>query len=111
MVGTRVHLLVRKQGLNPSTTTTGPIATVSSPPLPRFQKLRRSAMRPAVLAALLVVAAAASPAAALYSAGSPVLQLDPNNFKSKVWLASRCPPPPPDRRLHVVLIFDRRGPF
>jgi len=43
-------------------------------------------MRPAVLAALLVVAAAA----ALYSAGSPVLQLNPNNFKSKVRLASRC---------------------
>ncbi|KAG2643798.1 hypothetical protein PVAP13_2KG348217 [Panicum virgatum] len=41
-------------------------------------------MRPAVLAALLVAAAAASPAAALYSAGSPVLQLNPNNFKSKV---------------------------
>nr|CAB3453556.1 unnamed protein product [Digitaria exilis] len=41
-------------------------------------------MRPALLAALLLVAAAASPAAALYSAGSPVLQLNPNNFKSKV---------------------------
>uniref|UniRef100_A0A0E0M1W9 protein disulfide-isomerase n=1 Tax=Oryza punctata TaxID=4537 RepID=A0A0E0M1W9_ORYPU len=43
-------------------------------------------MRPVVLAALLLVAAAvaASPAAALYSAGSPVLQLNPNNFKSKV---------------------------
>ncbi|RLM86728.1 hypothetical protein C2845_PM04G17660 [Panicum miliaceum] len=41
-------------------------------------------MRPAVLPALLLVAAAASPAAALYSAGSPVLQLNPNNFKSKV---------------------------
>jgi protein disulfide-isomerase A6 len=38
-------------------------------------------MRPAFLAALLLVAAAASPAAALYSAGSPVLQLNPNNFK------------------------------
>uniref|UniRef100_A0ACD5XWG4 Uncharacterized protein n=1 Tax=Avena sativa TaxID=4498 RepID=A0ACD5XWG4_AVESA len=40
-------------------------------------------MRPAFLAALLLVAAAASasPAAALYSAGSPVLQLTPNNFK------------------------------
>ena len=46
-------------------------------------------MHPAFLAALLlVVAAAASPAAALYSAGSPVLQLNPNNFKSKVSLAS-----------------------
>ncbi|KAF0898739.1 hypothetical protein E2562_009345 [Oryza meyeriana var. granulata] len=43
-------------------------------------------MRHGVLAALLLVAtaAAASPAAALYSAGSPVLQLNPNNFKSKV---------------------------
>ncbi|KAJ1289905.1 hypothetical protein BS78_02G200700 [Paspalum vaginatum] len=41
-------------------------------------------MRPAVLAALFLVAAAASPATALYSAGSPVLQLNPNNFKSKV---------------------------
>ncbi|GJN33831.1 hypothetical protein PR202_gb22457 [Eleusine coracana subsp. coracana] len=42
-------------------------------------------MRPAFLAALLLVAAAAAtPAAALYSAGSPVLQLNPNNFKSKV---------------------------
>jgi protein disulfide-isomerase A6 len=49
-------------------------------------------MRPAVLAALLVAAAAASPAAALYSAGSAVLQLNPNNFKSKVRLASRCLP-------------------
>ncbi|KAM0855528.1 hypothetical protein ACQ4PT_049714 [Festuca glaucescens] len=38
-------------------------------------------MRPAFLAALLLVAAVASPAAALYSAGSPVLQLNPNNFK------------------------------
>ncbi|VAI18245.1 unnamed protein product [Triticum turgidum subsp. durum] len=39
-------------------------------------------MRPAILAAvLLLLAAAASPAAALYSAGSPVLQLNPNNFK------------------------------
>jgi protein disulfide-isomerase A6 len=39
-------------------------------------------MRPAFLAALLLlVAAAASPAAALYSAGSPVLQLSPSNFK------------------------------
>uniref|UniRef100_A0A0E0EUB6 protein disulfide-isomerase n=1 Tax=Oryza meridionalis TaxID=40149 RepID=A0A0E0EUB6_9ORYZ len=43
-------------------------------------------MRPAVAAALLLVAAAvaASPVSALYSAGSPVLQLNPNNFKSKV---------------------------
>ncbi|PWZ38500.1 Protein disulfide isomerase-like 2-3 [Zea mays] len=41
-------------------------------------------MRPAVLAALLLVAAAASKAAALYSSGSPVLQLNSNNFKSKV---------------------------
>ncbi|XP_040383558.1 protein disulfide isomerase-like 2-3 [Oryza brachyantha] len=43
-------------------------------------------MRRAVLAALLLAAAAAaaSPAAAFYSAGSPVLQLNPNNFKSKV---------------------------
>ena len=48
-------------------------------------------MRPAFLAALLLVAAAASSAAALYSAGSPVLQLNPNNFKSKVGLTSRCP--------------------
>ena len=43
------------------------------------------------VAALLLVATATSPAAALYSAGSPVLQLDPNNFKSKVSLSSRCP--------------------
>jgi len=43
------------------------------------------------VAALLLVTTAISKAAALYSAGSPVLQLDPNNFKSKVWLASRCP--------------------
>ncbi|BAF25245.1 protein disulfide isomerase-like 2-3 precursor [Oryza sativa Japonica Group] len=43
-------------------------------------------MRPAVAAALLLVAAAvaASPVSALYSAGSPVLQFNPNNFKSKV---------------------------
>uniref|UniRef100_A0A0D9XED3 protein disulfide-isomerase n=1 Tax=Leersia perrieri TaxID=77586 RepID=A0A0D9XED3_9ORYZ len=44
-------------------------------------------MRHAFLAPLLFIAAAAaaiSPAAALYSAGSPVLQLNPNNFKSKV---------------------------
>ncbi|TVU09771.1 hypothetical protein EJB05_43266 [Eragrostis curvula] len=42
-------------------------------------------MRPRFLAALLLVAATvATPAAALYSAGSPVLQLNPNNFKSKV---------------------------
>ena len=60
-------------------------------PLPRFQKLRGSAMHPAVVAALLLVAAAASPAAALYSAGSPVLQLNPNNFKSKVSPDSHCP--------------------
>ncbi|CAM0951636.1 unnamed protein product [Alopecurus aequalis] len=38
-------------------------------------------MRPAILAALLFLAVAASPAAALYSAGSAVLQLTPNNFK------------------------------
>ncbi|KAL5205842.1 hypothetical protein ABZP36_034051 [Zizania latifolia] len=37
-------------------------------------------MRPAVLAALLLVVLAA----ALYSPGSPVLQLNPDNFKSKV---------------------------
>lgn len=46
-------------------------------------------MHPAFLAALLLLfAAAASPAAALYSAGSPVLQLNPNNFK-KVSLLPR----------------------
>jgi hypothetical protein len=48
-------------------------------------------MRPAVVTVLLLVAAAASPAAALYSAGSPVLQLNPNNFKSKVSPDSHCP--------------------
>jgi protein disulfide-isomerase A6 len=47
-------------------------------------------MRSAVVAALLLVAAVASPAAALYSAGSPVLQLNPNNFKSKVSPDSHC---------------------
>lgn len=60
----------------------------SSPPS-GFQKLLDDAMRPAILAALLLLlAAAASPAAALYSAGSPVLQLNPNNFK-KVSLLPR----------------------
>jgi hypothetical protein len=34
---------------------------------------------------------ATSPTAVLYLAGFPVLQLNPNNFKSKVGLTSRCP--------------------
>jgi hypothetical protein len=79
---------------------------------PGFQKLRHSAMRPAILAALVLVAAvAATPVAALYSAGNPVVQLNPNNFKSKVLLAlplplsPRSPAPPPDRLLH----FSMRG--
>ncbi|XP_039825557.1 protein disulfide isomerase-like 2-3 [Panicum virgatum] len=41
------------------------------------------------VAALLLAATATSPAAALYSAGSPVLQLDPNNFKSKMLNSNR----------------------
>jgi hypothetical protein len=61
-------------------------------------------MRPAFLAALLLVAA--SPAAALYSAGSPVLQLNPNNFKSKVSPA-RLTPTHSDR--HRLLRFRNEG--
>ncbi|MQM10347.1 hypothetical protein Taro_043242, partial [Colocasia esculenta] len=45
---------------------------------------QRGRMPPRTLAALLVALALAVPAAALYSPSSPVLQLTPSNFKSKV---------------------------